>query len=429
MTPQKSASNRRAGQQARKDRLLKTEKLLQKSEAQKAAILHALRDIVDIRYLDCELRILWDNKTIGPNPAIMGDYCYSVIRGRSEPCRTGCTPIEALKDGLVKSKEKRLEDGRVFFERSYPVKDERDNVKGVVFITLNITEHKQIEANYQTTHRFLHSFLENLPTPITVFDKDGCVELINPAWDKLIGSKWNYAVGQPLEHIFPKHAARQIRQSNSEILQSGRPMEIEESVDFQKGRHYFHTVKFPLQDSSGHTVVGTISVDQTARKHAEQELRRRKEELRRKSHQLEEMNTALKVLLKQREKDQKELEKRLVMNIRELVLPYVHKLKKMHLNNNQASCLEILETHLADIVTPFLHHVISRHPRMTAREIQVATLVREGKTNKDIAEFMHLSVNTIQIHRHNLRKKLGLKNKKTNLRSYLLSLNLGDGQD
>ena len=101
----------------------------------------------------------------------------------------------------------------------------------------------------------------------------------------------------------------------------------------------------------------------------------------------------------------------------------------MHLNKHQISCLEILETHLTDIVTPFLHHVISRHPQMTAREIQVATLVREGKTNKDIAEFMHLSVNTVQIHRHNLRKKLGLKNKKTNLRAYLLSLNLGSEVD
>lgn len=53
----------------------------------------------------------------------------------------------------------------------------------------------------------------------------------------------------------------------------------------------------------------------------------------------------------------------------------------------------------------------------------MATLVREGKSNKDMAELMNLSVNTVESHRHNLRKKLGLQKKKINLRTYLLSLN------
>jgi DNA-binding NarL/FixJ family response regulator len=63
---------------------------------------------------------------------------------------------------------------------------------------------------------------------------------------------------------------------------------------------------------------------------------------------------------------------------------------------------------------------------MTAKELQVATLVREGKSNKDIADFMHISLNTVELHRYNLRKKLGIQNKKANLRSFLLSLNKQD---
>jgi DNA-binding CsgD family transcriptional regulator len=182
-------------------------------------------------------------------------------------------------------------------------------------------------------------------------------------------------------------------------------------------------VKFPLQDSGGQTAaVGAISVDVTARKHAEQELTKREAELRRKSRQLSEMNTALRVLLRQREEDTRELEERIVSNVNELVLPYVHKLKGMHLNEAQMSYVEIVETHLNDIVAPFLRQIVSDYPHMTAKELQVATLVREGKTNKDIASIMNVSVNAIEIHRYNLRRKLGLQNKKVNLRSYLLSL-------
>jgi DNA-binding CsgD family transcriptional regulator len=54
-------------------------------------------------------------------------------------------------------------------------------------------------------------------------------------------------------------------------------------------------------------------------------------------------------------------------------------------------------------------------------EIRVATLVKEGKTNKEISEILFLSKNTILFHRHNIRTKLGLKNTRINLRTHLLS--------
>jgi DNA-binding CsgD family transcriptional regulator len=55
-------------------------------------------------------------------------------------------------------------------------------------------------------------------------------------------------------------------------------------------------------------------------------------------------------------------------------------------------------------------------------EIRVASLVKEGKTNKEIAEILMVSKNTILFHRHNIRVKLDIKNKKINLRSHLLTL-------
>jgi DNA-binding CsgD family transcriptional regulator len=82
--------------------------------------------------------------------------------------------------------------------------------------------------------------------------------------------------------------------------------------------------------------------------------------------------------------------------------------------------LSIFQPSTKNSITP---QMVSHYPHMTAKELEVAVFVREGKANKAIAELMNVSVNAIEIHRYNLRKKLGLQNKKINLRSYLLSLN------
>lgn len=59
---------------------------------------------------------------------------------------------------------------------------------------------------------------------------------------------------------------------------------------------------------------------------------------------------------------------------------------------------------------------------MTPKEIQVANLIKAEKSSKDISELLNVSVRAVDFHRGNLRKKIGLKNKKANLRSCLLSL-------
>jgi len=141
-----------------------------------------------------------------------------------------------------------------------------------------------------------------------------------------------------------------------------------------------------------------------------------------KSYNLEETNTALRVLLKEREKDKEDLEEKVVSNVRKMVLPYLEKLKKTSLDNDQRSCVDLLESNLNDIVSPFSSKLSSKYLSLTPTEIRVANLVKDGKTTKEIAEFMNLSDKTIQTHRGNIRNKTGIKHKKRNLRTYLLAL-------
>ncbi len=160
----------------------------------------------------------------------------------------------------------------------------------------------------------------------------------------------------------------------------------------------------------------------TALKQAEEALRNREAELEQQSRNLEEANTALKVLLQQRENDKRDLEENVLVNIRNFTLPYLEKLKAARLAPQHQTYLEIMESHLKEIVSPFLRRLSVQHLQFTPQEIQVAALVKEGRTTKDIALSLNLSTNAVEFHRKNIRKKLGLSNAKTNLRSYLLSL-------
>jgi PAS domain S-box-containing protein len=158
------------------------------------------------------------------------------------------------------------------------------------------------------------------------------------------------------------------------------------------------------------------------RKQTELALKKREKELKNKTLNLKEVNTALKVLLEQRETDKAELEERVLLNINELILPYLEKLKTKDLGDKQKAYVDIIDSNLNDIVSPLMSSLSAKLIRLSPTEIQVINLIKQGKTTKEIAETMNLATSTIDFHRNNIRSKFGIKNKKINLTSYLSTL-------
>ncbi|MDD3846304.1 MAG: helix-turn-helix transcriptional regulator [Syntrophorhabdaceae bacterium] len=149
-------------------------------------------------------------------------------------------------------------------------------------------------------------------------------------------------------------------------------------------------------------------------------MKRREEELRFKSQHLEEANIALKALARHIEENKQELEDNIVLNVKTLVFPYINKMQKMNLNIRQKMFMEIIENNLNNIISPFLKNI--SHFGFTPTEMHIASLIKDGRKTKEIAESLHISRRAVEVHRYNIRKKLNLNNNRRNLCAFLLSL-------
>ena len=151
-------------------------------------------------------------------------------------------------------------------------------------------------------------------------------------------------------------------------------------------------------------------------------LRERTEELEVLSRKLTDMNAALRVVLESCDQDKKDLGLNIQHNLEKLVMPGIEKLKTGRLDRYQIAGLEVLETNLKAILSPFARNMGTGLTKLSPTELTVANYLQAGKQSKEIAGLMGLSWQSVETYRKHIRKKLGLTNSHRNLRSYLLSL-------
>ena len=154
----------------------------------------------------------------------------------------------------------------------------------------------------------------------------------------------------------------------------------------------------------------------------EQALREREADLKIEKENLQEANTALRVLLKRREMDKRDLEEQVMYNAKELIQPFLDKLGRSCSDPRNKAYVSIIESNLSDITAAFSRQLALEFYNLSRAELKVANFIRQGRRSKEIAEVLGLSVRTVEACRNNIRRKLRIKNKKVNLRTYLLSI-------
>ena len=407
--PEKEAASLRLAEQA-----------LKRTDQDITTILDTLLE--HVVYQDIEMKVLWANQaacnSVGmTRKDLIGRHCYEVWAGRQNTCED--CPVERARDtGKAQEVEKMTPDGRWWHIAGYPVRDDSSRVGAMVELTLDITERKRAQEALQQSEERFRQMAELSPFPISTISSQGRYLYLN--------KKFTEVFGYTLEDIptgrYWFHKAYPDAKYRRKVISTWKSDLKRFSVYEVRPRQFRVTCKDgtlreivfrPVSLDDGNQFI--TYEDLTEHMHAEVELKKHR-------YHLEETNTALRVLLKRREEDKVELEEKVLSNVKDLVLPYLERLQKTSLDANQISCLGILESNLNDIVSPFSYRLSSKYLRLTPTEIRVANLIKEGRTTKEIAEFLNLSDKTIQTHRDNIRKKMGIKHKKTNLRTYLSTL-------
>ncbi len=198
---------------------------------------------------------------------------------------------------------------------------------------------------------------------------------------------------------------------------STQPIQYEYRMKHRDGSwRHLKDQGFPLLDDQGRPYkwVG-VCTDITERRRVELELEN-------KAKEMANINKALNMLLRKKEKDHQKIEQNINEHFEKMIQPFLNRLRESITNKSQKRILDIIETEFKGILSPFTRKLSEPLIMLTPCEIQIASLIKQGLSNKEMARALNCAVRTIDTHRANIRRKLDLKNKKVNLRSYLSSL-------
>lgn len=285
---------------------------------------------------------------------------------------------------------------------------------------IELALHKKSEAALDFQTRRNEMILQTAMEGFWIFDAGGMIQEVNASAAAILGylpeeleRKSIYDFEPEGHRALASHVRKAVRKGAGHdevrlLHNQGNVLSLEFSTNFLN-----------LGDSA---FLFSFFSDVTKKNQLVKSLKDREAELNIKTQNLKEVNAALKSLLKKRESDRMELEEKVLFNVKEMISPYIKKLRESELDEKQGIYLTILESNIKDIISPFSPKLTSRHFKLTKSELQIAKLVRMGITSREIAELMGLSRRTIESHRDRIRKKIGLDSRRRNLRTFLMSI-------
>lgn len=323
------------------------------------------------------------------------------------------------------------------------IRDSEDSVIGIIGVARDCTERVNALEALRISEGRYRTVLEHIEEGYCETDLAGNFMFTNHSACELVGYTESEMLSSNFKNVLDHENTMRVFSAFSNVFQTGEPFKgLDFEVIKKDGSRCQLEISVTLIKDQNNNPVGFrgIGRDISARKQAELKLKKAYEDLDQrvmertselarinrilesKTTSLEEANIALRVLLKKKDENRQEIEKYMVFNVMEAVSPMLKKIKAAGLTERQHAYFEMIETQLEKITSPFSQSLSMQYRKLTPAEIQIANLIKHGKSTKEIAELSNLSASTIDFHRKNIRKKFNIDNRNVNLRAYLLTL-------
>lgn len=329
--------------------------------------------------------------------------------------------LAGIQKGLTEYRLKHKDGSDVYVETRGSIVMSRGKPVAIQAIARDITERKKAEAALKEAESKLRTIFDSAADGMLLAKiSDRKFSTANKKMGQMLGYTEEELLQMRVDDIHPPESLPYVMDQFTKQINQSITIAKDIPVLRKNGSVFFADVSAAPMNVNGEKCMLGMFRDITDRKKAEEALRQREEELSIKSRNLEEMNAALKVLLKQREDDRYQMEENVLTNVKTSIIPYLEKLKKGALSKQQKTYIKMIEDQISEIIAPFLRSLSRSSFDLTPQELRVADMVKNGHTTKDIADVLKISTKTVDYHRDNLRRKLGIRNQKTNLRSFLL---------
>jgi len=281
----------------------------------------------------------------------------------------------------------------------------------MIGIEQDITERKKAEEALEKSEQHYHSIFDNAMDGIGLCTPEGKLVTPNNAFAEITGYSIEELLGMSYKELTPPEYHEMEAEKMKILLESGIPQEYEKEYIRKDG------TRIPLLfnvsaicDVNGKPVLFlAVLKNMTNIKKAEKMLLEQKEIL-------EQKNIALNEILGQIEIEKKQIKDNVIANAEHLLLPVVQKLR---LTGESLELVKLLQKNLQELTSSFGTKLSKEGVKLTTREIEFCNMIKNGLANKEIASLSNVSLATIERHRANIRKKLGLINKDVNLSSFL----------
>lgn len=312
--------------------------------------------------------------------------------------------------------------GRSYLLRIIPISRNLAPKGGFVVVA---TDNRPMEEFYETYEERLEDNITAWSDSITLFnalfdtskdatlliDDSGVILTVNPAAKEQHASPETSLVGQEFTPLFAKRSQGPVREAMRKLRSRGVWTKTVAAVDGQ-GDIFPAEATLRRIQFSDYGLFQLILHDLSTH----EEL---KEDLRHKKAEVERMNIALKQVIKSVEEERQELRENLSSQVKKQMLPALERIAKADLPEIREGYRNVIEDQLADLAGSGGTETDAALLRLSPRELEVCQLIQLGRSGKEIAELLSMSFETVQTHRKNIRRKLGLRGKNTSLFAYL----------